>query len=133
MTVSVKGFSLGCGIVGLVYMLVLGVMSMFMGMGDPFVIMLGSVMMGFDSTMMGMIFGAVWGFVLGLVGGAIVAGVNNSLGGGKLPPIKEYKRIEEGAPPEAPPEAPPAAPPEAPPAEPPAYSPYPESEGEAVY
>jgi len=124
MALSVKGLSIGFGVVGLLYILILGIMDVFMGMGDPLVMMLGSVMIGFDKSIIGMVMGAVWGLVLGLVAGALIAVINNKLAGGKLPPIKEYKRIEEKGKAEAPPEAPPEAPAE----EPPAYSPYPEPE-----
>jgi hypothetical protein len=74
--ISIKGLTLGLGVSWAFCMLFVGWASMF-GWGVKFVEMMSSVYIGFAPTLLGGIIGAIWGFVDGAIGGAIIAFVYN--------------------------------------------------------
>ena len=79
---NVKALALGLGISFGIYMLFLGLVSMF-GWGIEIVNTLSSFYIGFEPSVLGAIIGAIWGFFDGLVGGAIIAFVYNYFEGKK--------------------------------------------------
>jgi hypothetical protein len=75
---SVKALSLGIGGTCALYLLMLGLASMF-GWGTNLVEMISPVYIGYSSTLIGSIIGALWGFVDGAIGGAIIAIIYNAV------------------------------------------------------
>ena len=75
-----KAFTLSFGISCGLYMLFIGLVSIF-GWGVKFVEAVSSVYIGFTPTFLGAIIGMVWGFVDGAIGGAIIAFVYNKIAG----------------------------------------------------
>ena len=75
---NVKALAVGLGASWAVCMLFLGWVSIF-GWGTKFVEMMSSVYIGFTPTFLGGIIGAVWGFIDGAIGGAIIAVVYNAI------------------------------------------------------
>jgi len=73
---DIKGLALGMGISWAACMLFVGWVSAF-GWGVKFVEMMSSAYIGFAPTFLGGIIGAVWGFIDGAIGGAIIAFVYN--------------------------------------------------------
>jgi len=75
---SVKGLAIGLGTSWAIYMLFAGWASMF-GWCTKFVEMMSSIYVGFNSTFLGGIIGAIWGFVDGAIGGLLIATVYNAV------------------------------------------------------
>ncbi|MCL7414288.1 MAG: bacteriophage holin [ANME-2 cluster archaeon] len=75
---NVKALSLGIGGICALYLLLLGWASMF-GYGTDLVEMISPVYIGYGSTFIGSIIGALWGFVDGAIGGAIIALIYNAV------------------------------------------------------
>ncbi len=75
---NVKALAVGLGASWAVCMLFVGWVSIF-GWGTKFVEMMSSVYIGFTPTFLGGIIGAVWGFIDGAIGGAIIAVVYNAI------------------------------------------------------
>ncbi len=75
---NVKALAVGLGVSWAVCMLFVGWVSIF-GWGTKFVEMMSSVYIGFTPTFLGGIIGAVWGFIDGAIGGAIIAFVYNAI------------------------------------------------------
>ncbi len=75
---NVKALAVGLGASWGVCMLFVGWVSIF-GWGTKFVEMMSSVYIGFTPTFLGGIIGAVWGFIDGAIGGAIIAVVYNAI------------------------------------------------------
>ena len=75
---NIKALAVGLGVSWAVCMLFLGWVSIF-GWGTKFVEMMSSVYIGFTPTFLGGIIGAVWGFIDGAIGGAIIAFVYNAI------------------------------------------------------
>jgi len=69
---SVIGLALGIGIYWGLAMLVAGWFSV-IGWGNAFVQVMSSFYIGFESTFIGSIVGGIWGFVDGLIAGAVIA------------------------------------------------------------
>ena len=72
-------FGLAIGIVVALGMFILGMMSAMTGWGIALVKVLSSLYIGYSPTLVGSIAGAVWGFVDGFLGGALVAWLYNKL------------------------------------------------------
>jgi len=72
MKISVKAFSLACGVLGAVSIFCIGVLAQF-GIGAPLVDLIASFYKGFDVTMAGILLGLVYGFIDGLIAGALLA------------------------------------------------------------
>ena len=79
---NVKALAIGLGVSWAVCMLFAGWMSTF-GWGTKFVEVMASVYIGFKPTFLGGVIGAIWGFVDGATGGAIIALVYNAIVGKK--------------------------------------------------
>lgn len=75
---NVKALAIALGVSWAVYILFIGWASIF-GWGTKFVEMMSSVYIGFTSTFLGGIVGAIWGFIDGALGGAIIALVYNAI------------------------------------------------------
>ncbi len=75
MTLSVKGLALGLGVTWGLGVLLLG-WAGWLGYGTGFT-GLSSIYLGYDATFLGGIIGALWGFVDGAIGGALIAWVYN--------------------------------------------------------
>jgi hypothetical protein len=73
---SVKGVALALGVSCAIYMLLLGWAGM-LGWGADIVNTIGTFYIGFAPTLLGGIIGAVWGFLDGAIGGAIIAIIYN--------------------------------------------------------
>lgn len=73
---NVKALAVGAGVSWATCMLFVGWGSVF-GWGTKFVESMASVYIGFAPTFLGGVIGAVWGFVDGAIGGAIIAFVYN--------------------------------------------------------
>lgn len=76
MQLSVKGLAFSIGIIeGLVFF-VLGLTAMG-GYGEAFVNAVSTLAIGYDASVAGAVIGAIWGFVDGLIGGALIAVIYN--------------------------------------------------------
>jgi hypothetical protein len=75
---DVKALALGLGTAWASCMLFVGVASVF-GWGSELVRVMSSVYLGFAPTVPGAVIGALWGFLDGAIGGAIIALVYNAL------------------------------------------------------
>ena len=75
---NVKALALGLGISWAIGMLFLGWVSIF-GWGIKLVEASSSLYIGFAPTFLGGIIGAIWGFVDGAIGGAIIALIYNAV------------------------------------------------------
>lgn len=75
---SVKALAVGLGISWAVCILFAGWASIF-GWGAKFVEVMSSVYIGFAPTFLGGVIGAIWGFIDGAIGGAIIALVYNAI------------------------------------------------------
>ena len=73
---SIKGLALAFGITWALAMIILGITAMF-GWGAPMVACMGTLYIGYQSTVFGIIIGAVWGFVDAAIFGAIIAFLYN--------------------------------------------------------
>jgi len=73
---SIKGLAMGLGVAGAFCMLFAGWASIF-GWCTKFVEVMASVYIGFKPSFLGGIIGALWGFIDGAIGGAIIAFVYN--------------------------------------------------------
>ncbi|OIO54399.1 hypothetical protein AUJ46_03645 [Candidatus Peregrinibacteria bacterium CG1_02_54_53] len=78
---NVKAFALACGIFWSVSLVLFGLITMQTGMGLSLVNMLSEMYLGYGPTFIGLIYGAVWGFLDGLVCGAIFAWLYNKIAG----------------------------------------------------
>ena len=65
------GITWGCA------MLLVGLLSTYLGWATPWVELFGSVYVGFASTLIGSFIGGLWGFIDGFIGGVIVAFIYN--------------------------------------------------------
>ncbi len=74
---DVKALAIAAGISWASYMLLIGWLAAMFGFGTSFVEMISSMYIGFTPTFLGGIIGAIWGFVDGAIGGAIIAFVYN--------------------------------------------------------
>ncbi|MBW2977517.1 bacteriophage holin [Candidatus Woesearchaeota archaeon] len=79
---DVKALAVGLGVLGALYVFLIGLGAMF-GWGTQLASILASLYMGFEPTLLGSIIGAVWGFIDGAIAGAIIALVYNKIAGGK--------------------------------------------------
>jgi hypothetical protein len=79
---SVKGLAVALGVSWAALVLFVGWVSIF-GWGTKFVEVLSSVYIGYASTFVGGIIGAIWSFVDGAIGGLIIALVYNAMVKGK--------------------------------------------------
>lgn len=75
---NVKALAFGLGTTFALYMLLAGWLAMF-GWGGALAEVIASVYIGFAPTFTGGIIGAIWGFIDGAVGGAIIAYVYNGV------------------------------------------------------
>lgn len=64
------------GIVCVVFVVFIGIAASF-GWGEELVPLISSIYIGFDSTVVGILIGAVWAFVDGVIGGALIAALYN--------------------------------------------------------
>jgi hypothetical protein len=79
---NIRALAVGVGVSWAVCMLFAGWASIF-GWCKEFVQIMSSIYVGFTSTFLGGIIGAIWGFVDGAIGGAIIAFVYNMVAGKK--------------------------------------------------
>jgi hypothetical protein len=75
---DVKRLGLSFGITFGAGMFILGLVSMG-GYGSEIVRLIGTAYVGFNSTFLGSIIGGIYGFIDGLVGGALIAWIYNKL------------------------------------------------------
>ncbi len=80
MKLSIKGMALAMGMVWALSMLVTGLAAMH-GMGGMFVEVMSSMYKGYDASIKGALIGTGWGFVDGLIGGALLAFFYNKCSG----------------------------------------------------
>ena len=78
---NVKGLALGFGILLSLYVFLIGMASM-LGWGTEFVEVFSSLYIGFGPSFLGSLIGAAWGFVDGVIGGAIIALIYNKIASG---------------------------------------------------
>ena len=79
MKLNVKAFALACGIVwGVAILLVTSWLLAFDASGET-IAKLGKVYLGYSYSWLGGLIGLIWGFVDGLIGGAIFAWLYNKL------------------------------------------------------
>jgi hypothetical protein len=78
MKLDVKAFALAVAWLWALVVLLMGEIG-WTGLGTRFVDALGSVYVGYAPTVLGGIIGGVWGFLDGLVSGALFAWVYNSI------------------------------------------------------
>ncbi len=64
------------GIVCVIFVVFLGVAASF-GWGEELVPLVSSIYIGFDKTALGILIGAVWAFVDGVIAGALIAALYN--------------------------------------------------------
>ncbi|MFP4232742.1 MAG: bacteriophage holin [Candidatus Aenigmatarchaeota archaeon] len=64
------------GVVCVIFVVFIGVAAMF-GWSEELVPIISSMYIGFDSTPVGVIIGAVWAFVDGVIAGALIAALYN--------------------------------------------------------
>ncbi len=79
MKLSVKGLALSLGILEGLGILILALVAQYSGYGSGLVNAVGTVYIGLDASLGGAVIGAIWGFVDGLIGGALVAWLYNKL------------------------------------------------------
>jgi hypothetical protein len=75
---NVKALAVALGVSWAFCMLFVGWASIF-GWGTEFVKIMSSVYIGFRPTFLGGVIGAIWGFIDGAIGGAIIALVYNTI------------------------------------------------------
>ncbi|OIO80414.1 hypothetical protein AUJ84_03580 [Candidatus Pacearchaeota archaeon CG1_02_32_132] len=76
---DVRKLALSLGLTWSLGIFVLGLAAMFWGWGTGVVILLGTLYLGYDSTFLGSIIGAVWAFVDGFVAGWLIAWIYNKI------------------------------------------------------
>jgi len=79
MTICPKKLALTFGILWGASTLILGLICMLTGWGIDLVEILGSVYIGYDSTVLGSIIGGAWGFADGFIGGYLIAWLYNKI------------------------------------------------------
>lgn len=77
--INVKAFALTCGIFWAACLLLIALLTMKTGLGLSFVNMVSEVYLGYGPTPVGALVGIMWGFIDGLVCGAIFAWLYNKL------------------------------------------------------
>lgn len=76
---NVKALGLTFGIVWATGIFIMGITSTFMNWGWNFVALMGSVYVGYNSTIGGTLIGTIWGFCDGAVCGSLIAWLYNKL------------------------------------------------------
>ncbi|ALM10415.1 MAG TPA: membrane-associated protein [Candidatus Peribacter riflensis] len=79
--INVKAFALTCGIFWAVGVVLFAALAAKTGMASSFVGLLSEIYLGYGPTLRGMLFGIVWGFLDGLVCGAVFAWLYNTIAG----------------------------------------------------
>ena len=74
---DVKALGLALGIIWGIAMFIMGIVAMFFNYGDGFVTALGSLYIGYKVTILGSVFGALWGFIDAGIAGVIIAWLYN--------------------------------------------------------
>ena len=76
---NIKALGLTLGIVWGIGIMFLGLTSTFWNWGLGFVTLMGSVYIGYNSTLGGTLIGTIWGFCDGTIGGMLIAWFYNKL------------------------------------------------------
>lgn len=76
---DVKAFGLACGIVWAAGIFILGLINMFSDWGVGWMMIMSTAYIGYKSTFLGSIIGALWGFVDAGIGGVVLAWLYNKL------------------------------------------------------
>ena len=76
---NVKAFSLACGILWGLAVLLFGAASMKFAYGTDLVVLLSSIYPGFAPSLKGLVIGLIWGFVDGAICAALFAWLYNKL------------------------------------------------------
>ncbi len=71
---------LAIGIMKSLCLFFLGVIAMVFGWGSALIRMLGSVMLGYEASFLGILLGVFWGFACGFITGYLFAEIYNKLG-----------------------------------------------------
>ncbi|MDD5041062.1 MAG: bacteriophage holin [Candidatus Peribacteraceae bacterium] len=79
--IHIRAFALTCGIFWSASLILIAFLSMKTGLALSFVNMMSEVYLGYGPTPVGAIIGAVWGFLDGLVCGAVFAWLYNKIAG----------------------------------------------------
>lgn len=79
MNISARDLGLSLGIVLGLTMLVLALLSMFLGVGTPIVELMGSLYIGFAPSILGGLIGLFFGFIHGYITGALLVIVKDYL------------------------------------------------------
>ncbi len=74
---SIKALGLSLGIIWGAMVLLMGLTSMIFNYCTSWVLLLSTVYIGYDSTILGSIVGAIWGFVDAGIGGILIAWLYN--------------------------------------------------------
>ena len=75
---DVKAFGLAAGILWGASMIIMGIIAMIApGYGGGFVLIIGSMYLGYKATILGCLIGGFWGFVDAGIGGLILAWLYN--------------------------------------------------------
>ena len=75
---NVLNLAIAMGVSCAIYVVFIGIAAMF-GWGTEWVKILGSLYLGYRASVLGIIIGALWAFVDGFIGGAIIAWIYNKL------------------------------------------------------
>lgn len=88
---SPLALGLSLGVFWAVCLLIMGLLASYAAYGGDFVSGMASVYWGYEPTVLGSIIGAAYGFIDGLISGAIVAWLYNLFGGCRACHPKEKK------------------------------------------
>ncbi|NCO11154.1 hypothetical protein CO038_00265 [Candidatus Pacearchaeota archaeon CG_4_9_14_0_2_um_filter_39_13] len=76
-SLNTRKLALSLGIVSALGAFLLGITSSLWGWGSAIVSVASSLYIGYDSTFLGAVIGAVWAFIDGFIGGWLIAWVYN--------------------------------------------------------
>lgn len=76
---DIKAFGLSLGIIWSLGVFLIGILSLLLNWGIPFVDLLSSFYKGYSATLTGSFIGAIWGFADAFVGGILFAWLYNKL------------------------------------------------------
>ena len=74
---NICSFGFGVGLTWAIGILVLGLVAWGYGWGDNMVNTIGELYLGYAPTLLGSVIGAIWGFVMAFIAGALIAYFNN--------------------------------------------------------
>lgn len=79
MSLNVNSLGIALGLTSVLGVVVLGLASMVFGVGAEMVAMLSTLYLGYDMSIQGIVVGAIWAFIDGLIMGIVFATMYNKL------------------------------------------------------